>query len=354
MRNVRRGRRRRARQADPLLPRPPRPLAGADRRRLGRARGRRDRRLHRRPGLVVGRPRRSARPARADRRLRRRHGGGGARLRRPLRRATSNVTVPGRLRQRLGAHGGGGRRRARRRPLGRAARHLARRWSTMALADRPDADRCAACTPELVRRGPRRRSTRRASSGCRSSSPAASTRRRSARFEARRRAGRLLRRRLLADPRRQRLHRRRRRGRRAAAREGRPGHLAAQSASSSSPRLPRRMFARIDHIGVAVEDLDAAIALHQDTYGMALVHRETVTEQGVEAVLLDVGENHVELLRPLSAGHAGRQVPGQARPGPAPRRLPGGRHRGRRSRRCARRACGSSTRHRASAFATHR
>jgi methylmalonyl-CoA/ethylmalonyl-CoA epimerase len=60
------------------------------------------------------------------------------------------------------------------------------------------------------------------------------------------------------------------------------------------------MFARIDHIGVAVEDLDAAIALHQDTYGMTLVHRETVTEQGVEAVLLDVGENHVELLRPLS------------------------------------------------------
>lgn len=60
------------------------------------------------------------------------------------------------------------------------------------------------------------------------------------------------------------------------------------------------MFARIDHIGVAVEDLDAAIALHQDTYGMTLVHRETVTEQGVEAVLLDVGENHVELLRPLA------------------------------------------------------
>jgi methylmalonyl-CoA epimerase len=60
------------------------------------------------------------------------------------------------------------------------------------------------------------------------------------------------------------------------------------------------VFGRIDHIGVAVEDLDAAIALHERTYGMALVHRETVTEQGVEAVLLDVGENHVELLRPLS------------------------------------------------------
>jgi methylmalonyl-CoA/ethylmalonyl-CoA epimerase len=59
------------------------------------------------------------------------------------------------------------------------------------------------------------------------------------------------------------------------------------------------LFARVDHIGVAVEDLDAAIALHERDYGMQLVHREVIDEQGVEAVLLDVGENHVELLRPL-------------------------------------------------------
>jgi methylmalonyl-CoA/ethylmalonyl-CoA epimerase len=59
------------------------------------------------------------------------------------------------------------------------------------------------------------------------------------------------------------------------------------------------MFARVDHIGVAVEDLDAAIALHEQTYGMAVAHREVVEEQGVEAVLLDVGASHVELLRPL-------------------------------------------------------
>ena len=59
------------------------------------------------------------------------------------------------------------------------------------------------------------------------------------------------------------------------------------------------MFAQIDHVGVAVDDLDAAIALHEETFGMALVHREVVEEQGVEAVLLDVGRSHVELLRPL-------------------------------------------------------
>jgi methylmalonyl-CoA/ethylmalonyl-CoA epimerase len=60
------------------------------------------------------------------------------------------------------------------------------------------------------------------------------------------------------------------------------------------------VFGRIDHIGVAVADLDAALALHERTYGMPVVHRETLPEQGVEAVLLDVGESHVELLAPLA------------------------------------------------------
>ena len=59
------------------------------------------------------------------------------------------------------------------------------------------------------------------------------------------------------------------------------------------------MFGRIDHIGVATEDLDGAIALYEGTLGMPVAHRETVESQGVEAVLLDVGEGHVELLRPL-------------------------------------------------------
>jgi methylmalonyl-CoA/ethylmalonyl-CoA epimerase len=59
------------------------------------------------------------------------------------------------------------------------------------------------------------------------------------------------------------------------------------------------LFGRIDHIGVAVEDIDAALELYRDSFGMELAHRETVESQGVEAVLLDVGEGHVELLRPL-------------------------------------------------------
>lgn len=61
------------------------------------------------------------------------------------------------------------------------------------------------------------------------------------------------------------------------------------------------MFGLIDHVGVAVSDLDAALALYEGSFGMARAHRETVEEQGVEAVLLDVGDCHVELLRPLGA-----------------------------------------------------
>jgi methylmalonyl-CoA/ethylmalonyl-CoA epimerase len=59
------------------------------------------------------------------------------------------------------------------------------------------------------------------------------------------------------------------------------------------------MFGLIDHVGVAVSDLEEAISLYEGTFGMELSHRETVDSQGVEAVLLDVGDGHVELLRPL-------------------------------------------------------
>jgi methylmalonyl-CoA/ethylmalonyl-CoA epimerase len=61
------------------------------------------------------------------------------------------------------------------------------------------------------------------------------------------------------------------------------------------------MFGKIDHIGVAVEDIDAALELYAETFEMTVAHRETVESQGVEAVLLDVGDGHVELMRPLTA-----------------------------------------------------
>lgn len=60
------------------------------------------------------------------------------------------------------------------------------------------------------------------------------------------------------------------------------------------------MFSRIDHIGVAVAEIEPALELYRDGFELAVAHREVVEEQGVEAVLLDVGENHVELLAPLA------------------------------------------------------
>jgi len=60
------------------------------------------------------------------------------------------------------------------------------------------------------------------------------------------------------------------------------------------------VLGRIDHIGVAVEDLEEAVSLYRERLGMPEQHRETVEEQGVEAVLLEIGEGHVELLSPLS------------------------------------------------------
>ena len=59
------------------------------------------------------------------------------------------------------------------------------------------------------------------------------------------------------------------------------------------------MFGAIDHTGIAVANLDESIPFYRDTLGMPLVHRETLESQGVEAVLLDVGESHVELIAPL-------------------------------------------------------
>jgi methylmalonyl-CoA epimerase len=59
------------------------------------------------------------------------------------------------------------------------------------------------------------------------------------------------------------------------------------------------VFGRIDHIGIAVEDIDAGIELYEKSFEMELALRETVEEQGVEAALLNVGDSHVELLSPL-------------------------------------------------------
>src|SRR5689334_20832064 len=72
--------------------------------------------------------------------------------------------------------------------------------------------------------------------------------------------------------------------------------------SAMSPQIPPHLFTAIDHVGIAVSDLDAAIAFYRDTYGMALAHEEVNEEQGVREAMMAVGESGscIQLLAPLS------------------------------------------------------
>jgi len=65
--------------------------------------------------------------------------------------------------------------------------------------------------------------------------------------------------------------------------------------------LPADLFTAIDHVGMAVPDLDAAIAFYRDTYGMRLAHEETNEEQGVREAMMAVGDSTscVQLLAPI-------------------------------------------------------
>jgi methylmalonyl-CoA/ethylmalonyl-CoA epimerase len=59
------------------------------------------------------------------------------------------------------------------------------------------------------------------------------------------------------------------------------------------------MALNVHHLGIAVDDLDAAILVYADLFGATVEHRERVDDQGVEAVSLRVGESRIELLQPL-------------------------------------------------------
>ena len=66
--------------------------------------------------------------------------------------------------------------------------------------------------------------------------------------------------------------------------------------------LPTELFTAIDHVGIAVADLDAAVAFYRDTYGMTLAHEEVNEEQGVREAMMAVGGSgsHIQLLAPLT------------------------------------------------------
>ena len=70
----------------------------------------------------------------------------------------------------------------------------------------------------------------------------------------------------------------------------------------TSVEIPSHLFTQIDHVGLAVADLDAAIDFYETTFGMKLAHRETNEEQGVEEAMIAIGDsdNKLQLLAPLN------------------------------------------------------
>ena len=72
--------------------------------------------------------------------------------------------------------------------------------------------------------------------------------------------------------------------------------------SAANLDLPAHLFTAIDHVGIAVADLDVAIAFYRDTFGMQLVHEEINEEQGVREAMIAVGDSGscIQLLAPLS------------------------------------------------------
>jgi len=66
--------------------------------------------------------------------------------------------------------------------------------------------------------------------------------------------------------------------------------------------VPDHLFTAIDHVGIAVADLDVAMAFYRDTFGMETVHEETNEEQGVREAMVAVGDSGscIQLLAPLN------------------------------------------------------
>jgi methylmalonyl-CoA/ethylmalonyl-CoA epimerase len=89
------------------------------------------------------------------------------------------------------------------------------------------------------------------------------------------------------------------------------------SEDAARSRLPAGLFTTVDHVGIAVPDLDEAIAFYARAFGVRSVHEETNEEQGVREAMLAVGdgETRIQLLAPLTpestiAKFIGRNGPG--------------------------------------------
>jgi methylmalonyl-CoA/ethylmalonyl-CoA epimerase len=66
----------------------------------------------------------------------------------------------------------------------------------------------------------------------------------------------------------------------------------------SGPTAPA--LTEIDHVAIAVRDLDAAVAWYEENFGAVVAHREVVARDGVEEALLKVADSYIQLLTPTA------------------------------------------------------
>jgi methylmalonyl-CoA/ethylmalonyl-CoA epimerase len=60
------------------------------------------------------------------------------------------------------------------------------------------------------------------------------------------------------------------------------------------------MLGRIDHVGIAVRDLDQAIQLYERRLGLRATGRERLEDEGIEVAMIPIGESRIELITPLT------------------------------------------------------
>jgi methylmalonyl-CoA/ethylmalonyl-CoA epimerase len=78
--------------------------------------------------------------------------------------------------------------------------------------------------------------------------------------------------------------------------------MPGMTSDTSPAGLSGDLFTAIDHVGIAVRDLDEAIEFYSSTYGMRLAHQEVNEEQGVREAMMAVGDSgsSIQLLAPLT------------------------------------------------------
>jgi methylmalonyl-CoA epimerase len=69
---------------------------------------------------------------------------------------------------------------------------------------------------------------------------------------------------------------------------------------SGGGAVPAGLFTEVDHVAIAVADLDAAVAWYEEVFGARVVHREVVESDGVEEALLAVADSYIQLLTPTN------------------------------------------------------